>query len=93
MEHDTPETPETYVQVIDFTPAGAGRFTAFLSAHGRADLNPDACRLECLGVLEERINADESADWVMVGHLPAEGVPAVFTATDDDLILDAVVLE
>lgn len=88
-----PDTPETYVQLIDFTPAGAGRFAAFLKDHGRADLNPDAYRLECLGVLEERINAGEPAAWELAGHLTAEGSPAAFTATDDDLILDAVILE
>lgn len=88
-----PDTPETYVQVIDFTPAGADRLAAFLKAHGRADLNPDAYRLECLGVLEERINAGESAAWELAGHLTPEGASATFTATDDDLILDAVILE
>lgn len=85
--------PEIYVQVIDFTRAGAGRFEAFLKTHGSAELNPDAYRLECLGVLEEHINAGALATWELAGHLTAEGVAVVFTVSDDDLILDAVVLE
>lgn len=83
---------ETYVEVIDFTPAGAYRFTAFLLGHARPDVNPDAYRLECLGVLEEQINGGAPAVWTLPASLAVNGEPAEFIAADDDLILDPVKL-
>lgn len=44
---------ETYQQIHDFTPAGAERFAAFLAAQARPDVNAKACRMECLGVMED----------------------------------------
>ncbi|MDR1709118.1 MAG: hypothetical protein LBS70_05300 [Candidatus Accumulibacter sp.] len=84
--------PETYVQVIDFTPAGADKFDIFMAKHALPGINSRAYRLECLGVIEERINGGETAEWELVKPLSADGGAATFRAIEDDLILEVVAM-
>lgn len=92
---------ETYQQIHDFTPAGAERFAAFLAAQARPTVNADACRMECLGVMEDNLNNNGTAPLMWeLGTLPLlwelgtfesiTGTPATFTAGPADLIVEIV---
>ena len=83
---------ETYQQIHDFTPAGAERFAAFLAAQARPDVNADACRMECLGVLEDNLNGSSIAplSWELGTFESVTGKPATFTAEPADLIVETV---
>lgn len=83
---------ETYQQIHDFTPAGAARFAAFLAGAARPDVNVSACRLECLGTVEDSLNGDESAPlaWQLGGLNSTTGKPVVFAVEREDLIIETV---
>lgn len=83
---------ETYQQIHDFTPAGAERFAAFLAAQARPDVNAEACRMECLGVMEDNLNGSTAAPllWELGAFESATGKPATFTAEQADLIVETV---
>jgi len=88
---DDPADPRTYVEVLDFTPAGVTRFADFLALHAPA-LEPSALALECLGGLEEQINRGAAAEWTLAREWTLEGAAATFQALDGDLVLHAEVL-
>lgn len=87
---------ETYQQIHDFTPAGAERFAAFLAAQARPDVNAEACRMECLGVMEDNLNGSTAEpgqaafalSWELGAFESVTGKPASFTA---DLLADLIV--
>lgn len=83
---------ETYQQIHDFTPAGAARFTAFLADAARPGVNAEACRMECLGVMEDNLNGSSTAplSWELGAFESVSGKPATFTAELADLIVEAV---
>lgn len=83
---------ETYQQIHDFTPAGAERFAAFLAAQARPDVNAEACRMECLGVMEDNLNGSSAAplSWELGAFESATCKPATFTAELADLIVETV---
>lgn len=83
---------ETYQQIHDFTPAGADRFAAFLAAEARPDVSAEACRMECLGVMEDNLNSSTAAplSWELGAFESATGKPATFTAELVDLIVETV---
>lgn len=83
---------ETYQQIHDFTPTGAERFAAFLAAQARPDVNAEACRMECLGVMEDNLNGSTVAplSWELGAFESATGKPATFTAELADLIVETV---
>lgn len=83
---------ETYQQIHDFTPAGADRFAAFLAAEARPDVSAEACRMECLGVMEDNLNGSTAAplSWELGAFESATGKPATFTAELVDLIVETV---
>jgi len=84
---------ETYQQIHDFTPAGAARFAAFLAEAARPDVSADACRMECLGVMEDNLNGSSAAplSWELGAMSSATGKPATFTAELVDLIVENVI--
>jgi hypothetical protein len=84
--------PETYAQIIDFTPLGGERFAQFIEKYGRSGLDPDSFRLECLGMLEERVNDGGPVSWTLLAEFAANGESADFVATEDDLIIEVIVL-
>lgn len=83
---------EIYQQIHDFTPAGAARFSAFLADQARSDINVEACRMECLGVMEDNLNGCSAAPlaWELGASESATGKPVTFTAEMDDLIVESV---
>ncbi len=83
---------ETYQQIHDFTPNGAKRFTDFLAAQARPDVNADACRMECLGVMEDNLNGSEAAPlaWELGALESVTGQPVTFTAAPADLIVETI---
>lgn len=83
---------ETYQQIHDFTPAGADRFAAFLAAEARPGVSAEACRMECLGVMEDNLNGSTAAplSWELGAFESATGKPATFTAELVDLIVETV---
>jgi hypothetical protein len=83
---------ETYQQIHDFTPTGAKRFAAFLTAEARPDVSAEACRMECLGVMEDNLNGSTAAplSWELGAFESATGKPATFTAELVDLIVETV---
>lgn len=83
---------ETYQQIHDFTPAGADRFAAFLAAEARPGVSAEACRMECLGVMEDNLNGipTEPLSWELGAFESATGKPATFTAELVDLIVETV---
>lgn len=83
---------ETYQQIHDFTPAGSKRFMAFLVMEARADVSVDACRMECLGVMEDNLNGSDAAPlaWELGALESANGRPKTFTADLSDLIVEIV---
>lgn len=83
---------ETYQQIHDFTPSGAKRFADFLAAQARVDVSAGACRMECLGVMEDNLNGSEAAPlaWEMGALESVTGQPVTFTAALADLIVETV---
>ena len=83
---------ETYQQIHDFTPAGADRFAACLAAEARPGVSAEACRMECLGVMEDNLNGipDAPLSWELGAIESATGKPATFTAELVDLIVETV---
>lgn len=77
---------DTYQQIHDFTSTGAERFAAFLAAHARPDVNAEACRMECLGV----ISAAAPLSWELGAFESATGKPSTFAAELADLIVESV---
>lgn len=82
----------SYQQIHDFTPQGAARFAEFLAEHARPDVSADACRMECLGVIEDNLNGTlaGSMDWELGQYESATSKPATFTAEPGDLIIESV---
>ena len=83
---------EIYQQIHDFTPAGADRFAVFLAAEARPGVSAEACRMECLGVMENNLNSSTAAplSWALGAFESATGKPATFTAELVDLIVETV---
>lgn len=83
---------ETYQQIHDFTPTGAERFAAFLAACARPDVNSEACRMECLGSMEDNLNGITAAalSWELGAFESVTGKPVTFTAEPVDLIVEVV---
>ncbi|HBP5913475.1 TPA: hypothetical protein L5732_005288 [Pseudomonas aeruginosa] len=83
---------ETYQQVHDFTAAGAARFASFLAEVGATDLNADACRMACLGVIEDNLNSISGGPlaWELNASSSRDGKAHTFTADHDDLIIETV---
>ena len=48
---------DTYQQIHDFTPAGAGKFADFIAEHAKPELDAGMHKLECLGVIEDNLNS------------------------------------
>lgn len=82
----------SYQQIHDFTPEGAARFAAFLAEHARPDVNASACRMECLGVIEDNLNGTLAGPmtWELGQYESATGKPVTFTAEPGDLIIESV---
>ena len=55
-------------------------------------MNADDCRMECLGVMEDKLNgsAKTPLSWELGAYESATGKPAVFTAEQADLIVEIV---
>lgn len=85
---------ETYQQIHDFTPEGAQRFATFLATEARPGVNADACRMECLGVMEDNLNGSAAAplSWELGAFESATGKPSTFAAELADLIVEPVSL-
>lgn len=83
---------DSYQQIHDFTAAGAARFAAFLSLHGFHELNADACRMACLGVMEDNLNGSASAplSWELGAASSRDSAAHTFEADFDDLIIETV---
>lgn len=83
---------DTYQQVHDFTAAGAARFAAFLAEAGADGLSADACRMACLGVIEDNLNSTTGGPlaWELNAGSSRDGKAHTFTADHDDLIIETV---
>lgn len=83
---------DIYHQVHDFTAAGAGRFVDFLAEHGGESLSADACRMACLGVIEDNLNSTLGGplSWELNAASSSDGKAHTFTAEFDDLIIETV---
>jgi hypothetical protein len=86
---------ETYQQIHDFTAAGAASFAAFLAEAARPDVNPEAVRLECLGVIEDNLNGQGIAalSWELGALNSKDGKRHTFSAELDHLIIETVTPE
>jgi hypothetical protein len=82
----------TYQQIHEFTAEGAARFAAFLASSARPGVDADACRIECLGVIEDNLNSRTGGPlaWQLGEQESADGNPVMFTASQDDLIIEVV---
>lgn len=82
----------SYQQIHDFTSEGAARFAAFLTEYARPDVSAEACRMECLGVIEDNLNGSSAAplSWELGVFESATDQPATFKAELTDLILETV---
>ena len=83
---------DTYQQIHDFTAAGVARFAAFLAEAGGAGLSADACRMACLGVIEDNLNSVKGGplSWDLGAGSSRDGMAHTFTADHDDLIIETV---
>lgn len=69
-----------YHHVRDFTSDGQERFAAFLSTCVRSDVSGEACRMDCLGTLEEQFNdtPGQPLQWQLSGVNTSTGQALAF---------------
>ena len=89
------ETMETYQQIHDFTPAGAGKFADFLGEHATPGLDAAMHKLECLGVIEDNLNGTNAGPlaWELIAVSAADGRAHTFFTELDDFIVEHVDLD
>lgn len=83
---------DTYQQIHDFTPAGAGKFADFIAEHAKPELDTGMHKLECLGVIEDNLNSPSAGPlaWELAATSAADGRAHTFVAELDDLIIEHV---
>lgn len=83
-----------YQQIHDFSAQGASRFAEFLFDHASRSVNIDACRLSCLGTLEEALNGLSAAalEWPLPCTSSSDGAVHVFTVDWQDIIVETISL-
>ncbi len=84
-----------YHHIHDFTPDGLERFSAFLGACARPDVSGEACRLDCLGTLEEQLNEAPGRPlrWRLGGLNTATGQPLAFAVDREWLRIEPARLQ
>ncbi|EMP3151662.1 hypothetical protein WDX82_005119 [Salmonella enterica] len=86
---------DIYHQVHDFTATGAARFAGFIAEHSGQSLSAEACRMACLGVIEDNLNSTMGGplSWELNAASSSDGKAHTFTAEFDDLIIETVTPE
>jgi len=83
---------DTYQQIHDFTPAGAGKFADFLAEHAKPQQDTAMHKLECLGVIEYNLNGTGNfpLTWELTPASSADGCVHIFEAELGDFIIEHV---
>lgn len=83
----------TYQQVHDFTPAGAGKFADWLAERAKPEQEASEWhRMECLGVIEDNLNSPSGGPltWELSAISSRDGNAHTFSAELEDLIIEHV---